>query len=374
MSDEHENGKKTRKISGDEMRDAQNNITIERLLSETGRNWKVAISRVKPKWCAGWLETVAIDTDTPISMDYIKEEWGGEYFRIRILDEKGVYQGATNISIAEVPKKYGQRIKSPTEIEEEREAKRMAMLQPQNNTAMFAELVKALKPEPQPAPPDNTNLLTQFMGMLAAANAQNISILQDSLDKQQRLAEKFAKSKDETVHANPMDQFKQAVDLVSQLDQFRTSVTPSENAAESLISPDIKDLLKTVMEYYAPKMQPKRKSLPSQNGPLTDKIGDLAREFRTLPNSAKHDVMQSFFKEAGMEDMYDFEDEDDSDNLNSDQNIIENTEIDPSAVVEQKSQLESTSDRGIINVDILEGTPAHDGSKAHVRTASNNRA
>lgn len=93
--------------------DAQRWQKAQEILSTVRDGWSIAITRVRPAWCSGYLEKIELssaDSDG-IDMDYLVETWGGEILRIRLSDERNKYRGQADIKLRQWPPRHkGQRI------------------------------------------------------------------------------------------------------------------------------------------------------------------------------------------------------------------------------------------------------------------------
>lgn len=164
MSDISEKYEVERQRAEDE-RDADERESVEQLLSGLGSGYQVSLSRIKPSWCKGWLETIEADTSTPVDMAYIADNWGGDVIRVRVLNPRGEYSGGRDVTIAKPPREHGRPLKHPEDRRLELEARANAI------------------PAPPPAPPqpDYTSLITNLINALNSSNQQNLQVLLETL-------------------------------------------------------------------------------------------------------------------------------------------------------------------------------------------------
>lgn len=94
---------------------------FETLLAELGEGRKIQIMRIEPRWCDGILATEEQDPDYPISLEDIRERFGGRKLRIRLQNHLGQWSKSATLKFPDPPKEHGRILKSPAEIEEERE-------------------------------------------------------------------------------------------------------------------------------------------------------------------------------------------------------------------------------------------------------------
>lgn len=90
---------------------------METLLGEIGYapRYKVSVNRVEPKWCAGHLGTIDVECREDISLDEIRDEFGGGMFYFKIKDGHGAYLGHRHARIDGRPMLNGRPI-HPSEI------------------------------------------------------------------------------------------------------------------------------------------------------------------------------------------------------------------------------------------------------------------
>ncbi len=79
---------------------------VEQFLAEVaGQGYQLAIHRVEPRWCAGYLDTWELGE--PLSMSAIRDEYGGKRFRLRVFGEGGGYLKSFTIRIDAAPLRDG---------------------------------------------------------------------------------------------------------------------------------------------------------------------------------------------------------------------------------------------------------------------------
>lgn len=92
---------------------------VDRLLGFLKPGWSVAIMRVKPGWCRGYLERIDVLEDETIDLDYLVSTWGGEVLRLRVCDERGAYQGGADVPLYSYPPRFrGQLMRQPAGLYE----------------------------------------------------------------------------------------------------------------------------------------------------------------------------------------------------------------------------------------------------------------
>ena len=113
-----------RKIQEQQVKDYE---SLEKVLSEIPDGHKMAVTRVKPRWCEGHIETITIYHDESgqgnISADDLKERYGGEQLALRFMDENGRLIKRKTVTFAnEPPRENGVVLITPDEKAERKEA------------------------------------------------------------------------------------------------------------------------------------------------------------------------------------------------------------------------------------------------------------
>jgi hypothetical protein len=90
---------------------------MEAFLGDIGcaPRYKISITRVEPKWCAGHLGTIDVECREDISLDGIRDEFGGGLFYFKIRDGHGTYLGHRHARIDGRPLLHGRPI-PPSQI------------------------------------------------------------------------------------------------------------------------------------------------------------------------------------------------------------------------------------------------------------------
>jgi len=292
----------TPKMTAEEWRNERVNKSIENMLAEVGQGWKVSLTRIRPTWCAGWVETLDHDPESPISLEYIRDMWGGQTFRVRLLDEVGNYKAQTQITIAEEPRKNGKRIKHPEEIEAEKTAMALRLAQPQQDTTVLAKMLEIMN----------------------ANNQGSMALLVESLREQRQMATQNTQRN----QGNGFELFNKTLDMLSNLDTFREKLKPEEKS--QIIDPQIADMANNLMNHIFkvretaqaqqqqtqqqtqsdPKPLPERNPQPKQNsGSFSDQIEDIGQKFKNVPENERAEMMRRFFEAAGMGELVDMSEE-----------------------------------------------------------------
>ena len=162
--------KKTKEEIAADLRDEH---TLEKLLSTIGRGWSISLSRIRPSWCKGWLETIEATPDEPLDIEYIADSWGGETIRLRVLNDHGQFQGSKDIHIAREPLDHGRPLEHP--------ADKRARSERENRAREYREesaRLNATKPE------QDNSVFTMMIDVLKDSNASSAGVYKDLLENQ----------------------------------------------------------------------------------------------------------------------------------------------------------------------------------------------
>lgn len=125
---------------------------------EFGSAAQLYIKRLDPHWCSGYLETVPLDG--PVTLQEIKDNWGGKRFQIRLLTSRGQYIRAYNVRIDGPPKRNGRLITPESEYE---------FKQGNPEAIRFYE-------QPRPAPDNSMN---EVLGFFKAQTVSQQALIND---------------------------------------------------------------------------------------------------------------------------------------------------------------------------------------------------
>lgn len=101
---------------------------FEAVLGFIKPGYSMAIYRISPSWCKGYLERIEFTEDDPeVDLNYLAETWGGDKLRVRICDSTGTYRYGADLPFYSYPPKLRgrllQRRKRYDELPEEAEYK-----------------------------------------------------------------------------------------------------------------------------------------------------------------------------------------------------------------------------------------------------------
>lgn len=157
-------------------RDIEMKRSIEEAFDALVPGMKISVTRLKPKWAAGWVDTFDVEFDEDnnpvIDLGEIKEAYGGEKLMLRFLNSRGRYLWANTIDFKAVPPRdNGVEIENPR-IKELKE--RIALERAQ---------------QAQKTTNDNQDLLRLVMAMQEKSHEQIISAMKSNLKESKPLGQ-----------------------------------------------------------------------------------------------------------------------------------------------------------------------------------------
>jgi hypothetical protein len=129
---------------------------------------KISISRLRPTWCSGWLDTIPIDVDdegqTVIDMHYLREEWGGHTLNLRFLDINGKFVFSKTVDFRnEDPKKNGIVVVHP-EVKHARQMQEIeSQKQASSNSSNEIDYVKLLMDQMRQSQAESQKIMRESM-------------------------------------------------------------------------------------------------------------------------------------------------------------------------------------------------------------------
>jgi hypothetical protein len=101
---------------------------IDDILETTEQGTKISIHRVKPAWCAGWLDTVEYDPtdENCFSLSWLKEVYGGQLYTLKFRQD-GRYAFSKSVRIAAPPRDEGVPLEHPDILAERKRRREFAL-------------------------------------------------------------------------------------------------------------------------------------------------------------------------------------------------------------------------------------------------------
>lgn len=122
-------------------------VDLDQMLSELGGGVKVTVTRTEPRWCDGYLDTLELDDEDRLSLEDIREMFGGRKLLIKVHAEDGKILARRTVKFPEPPRHDGRVIKRDDEETAKTGNEQSALLkllleQQQANSQMMLNFMK----------------------------------------------------------------------------------------------------------------------------------------------------------------------------------------------------------------------------------------
>lgn len=269
-------------------------VDLDVMLSEMGGGIKLTIKRVEPRWCDGYLDTIEVDTDDVVSMEDLRETYGGRKLSVRVHDQGGKIVATRIIKFPDPPRKDGIELRPPKPAENASEGGK-------HQEALITALINAQQ--------QNTKQMIEF----AEKQAGSMKDLTEA-----RLRDIKSLSTTQPQSSSGLDSLKESMQLVESIEGLRDRLKDSGNDSttkEQDIPPLQQKMLDMAEQFFTFKLeqeqqkikhqldQPKLDEIPDlpERENLKNKISDMelisqaAQRFQHMPLSVQQKAAEMFF-------------------------------------------------------------------------------
>lgn len=212
--------------------------TFESMLQEAEQGFQVSISRIKPTWASGWLETIEIDTDEdgrpPVDMEYIKDAWGGGQYVVRLLNSRGGFVLSKTVRIAGEPMENASIIDSPS-VKKAKEEKMLFEIRAQETKSKSKD----------------SDMMTLLLNATQKSNRDSMEMMRENYTRQA---------------PSPMGQLSEMMGLFQVFEKMKgTEPAPVKSDELTSMITGFMDILKAKQGQPAPTksaIMPRRKTIP----------------------------------------------------------------------------------------------------------------
>lgn len=176
------------------------NFDLDKVLREIGQGYSAVIKRKEPTWCDGIIDTIELDPDEPISMDFLKREYGGRKLQITIQDAEKKYVTARTVKFPDPPRYEGRL------------------------------LIREVEGQPAPGQQSGANVLGEVKGifelMLTSQEKQMDGLVKtmekrlESLERTQN-APVYGPAQPQQPAHSPTNQLKQSFAMIKQIEELK---------------------------------------------------------------------------------------------------------------------------------------------------------
>lgn len=295
---------------------------IENVLSELKPGYKVQIRRVQPLFCDGTLTTIEYDPDEPISMEDIRQRFGGRKLNIKVLDPNNVYVASKTISFPDPPKDDGiELIMLP-------DGNPMRKDRYEEQKALTKEMIGEL-PRAAQSTDHNMDLLKTILNIQAEQNKTNLNLLQSRVNHLETLLENRSGRAVEP-NASGFDGIKDTVRMIKEMEQLR-AVMIAQNPTTEMASSPWGGALEKILEFAFERERAKMESaqiartvpeLPKPQKtllPIEELVSQVKTRLQNLPPETKVEYIKQVLGQDYNEDFEEDED-DENDDLEEEEN------------------------------------------------------
>jgi len=248
---------------------------IDNLLAEIPEGHKVAVTRVKPNWCEGHLDTFLVykndNGQSNLNANELKRRFGGETLMLRFLNEHGKFLKQRTFTFAgEPPRVNGKRLESPEEKEErkerEKEEKEQQKMAAQSNDKIIELLAKLALPQQNQSQSNEPGIMAVLFESMQESQRQAAAAQQAQM---QMFMETMRESMNRTA-PDPMAQFQQTMQIMAMSKELLGTGEPKDKDEIQKMMSGILELVKSKNgNEQKPPAPPPRKlqSVPLPAGP-----------------------------------------------------------------------------------------------------------
>jgi len=304
----------------------EKNEEIDEIFDDLPDAYTVSINRIDPSWCDGFLGTWEFSSDSPFDLNWLKNNFGGRKFRLRIKSETpNRYIKIKTVRLPDPPKREG-----------------LEIMQASDGTSRTRESMERAPAPPPPAqaapppPPQQDKLLEKILELVISRQqpAQVSDKLTESLLSRinaletmlfQTLSRQQAAPPPAAPQVDPLEQLKNVVNVISTLEDVRGALAPAaaapDNALMDKAITTIIEQLGTPKPAPAPTPTPAPHGLPPKPGPLPpppslpQASADHLAAFKAAFTTASPDDQKTMLREIGLDLELDDLDHDDLSSL-----------------------------------------------------------
>jgi len=201
---------------------------LEAIFADLPDIYKVIIHRQDPTWCDGYLGTLEFSRERPFNIDWLRSNFGGRKYSLKIQDATGSYLGSKTVKLPDPPRSNGKQ------LEQGIDGHPVFSRDPLNNPSQFQdnnrllEKVLELLITKQEAAPASIPAPAPLDGKLTEMLLGRINTLETMLFAQ--LSSTARNAQQHTTPANappdPLDQIKQFAALIKNIEDLKKGLAP----------------------------------------------------------------------------------------------------------------------------------------------------
>ncbi|MBN2256879.1 MAG: hypothetical protein JW704_03525 [Anaerolineaceae bacterium] len=245
-------------------------IDLDQMLSELGSGIKVTVTRKEPRWCDGYLDTIELDDEDRLSIEDLREMFGGRKLLIKVHAEDGKILARRTVKFPDPPRHEGRVLKPDDDESGKNDFQQSALFK-----LMF---------EQQQA---NSQMMLNFM--------------KEQSDMFRKMAAE--RSAPAPVEYHSADNgIERSLELIDMIEEIRDRLKGDDDS-----NPMVTKMLSMAENYFGHMIQNQSKQPQSAPPPLpesrvlTDEalISQAAQRFHSMPVEQQQKAAQLFFGQIG---------------------------------------------------------------------------
>jgi hypothetical protein len=291
-------------MANDQKNDSKDekSVDLEQLLAELGGGIRMTIHRLEPLWCDGYLGTLEVSDDDAISLDNLRELFGGRKLKCKILDDKGKIIAVRTAKFPDPPREDGRVLKQPDSNKEDESGGGGNSL-----LALFMKSQEAM-----------SKTQAQHQKAISDMSQKQNETIQNIL--MDRIKENSDHGSNGSGSKTPQESLKEAAELVEFLEGLRSRIKGDEETANPVTS-DLMDMAKTFFEFKldqekskfeqqikqqqsesARTLPDREKKKSAESKPAAEQISDedllteAVSRFHEMPTAKQRVVAEMFFR------------------------------------------------------------------------------
>ena len=242
-------------------------VDLEQILSELGGGIKVTVTRKEPRWCDGYLDTLEIDDDDPLSLEDLRDMFGGRKLQIKVHSEDGKIIAKRTVKFPDPPRHEGRVIQKEDDTSAKKDNEQSALLK-----LLF---------EQQQA---NSQMMLSFM--------------KEQSDRFQKLASERSVPVEYPRSDNGIER---SLELIDTIEEIRDRLKGDDG------NPVVSQMLSMAENYFGHMIQNQSKQATNSPPPLPESrslsdealISQAAQRFHSMPVEQQQKAAQLFFGQIG---------------------------------------------------------------------------
>lgn len=384
---------------------------LDMLFSDIDQSFTVKVYRHDPEWCAGYLGCFHVGAGKGISIEEVKNRFGGRRIELITYDPtRGSIARKKTIMIDDVPRREGDILKRDgTTVESGEQQKQSGFsgghplemlhklnLPPHLARQAYAYYLGTPEPQQETKKSDGTGEMFQqqmMMDMMNQARQSQMTMMQQQFDMQKRMMEAMREMEDSKKPRDPMGEVNTTIKLMREINGIKSElgVGGNDSLASQVLETTVPLVETALTEYLGykrmqaqaevqknmavqdnkPPLPPRVTSAPAmpqipESSPVSpvQQAEQMAAMYKNLPPQEQSAVMNAFIGTLEGPNTLDYQEE-----IDQNQNIATQLEYD---TIDNAQEILTDEDRELLNGDSNHNEGGHISDRQHATPADNN--